>query len=142
MYIRKKRRMMAEINVVPYIDVMLVLLIIFMVTTPMLTQGVKVELPRSSAEPLEQMTDGKLPLVATVDAAGLYYFDHDGTEHGPFTSAELVNEVASWLTIEPGTQVIVKGDHTVSYDAVIRLINLLQNAGAPSVGLMTDPGEG
>ncbi|MEE2000014.1 protein TolR [Alkalimonas sp. MEB108] len=142
MYMRKKRRMMAEINVVPYIDVMLVLLIIFMVTTPMLTQGVKVELPKSSAEPLEQMTDGNLPLVATVDAAGLYYFDKDGTEHGPFTSAELVNEVASWLTIEPGTQVIVKGDHTVSYDAVIRLINLLKNAGAPSVGLMTDPGEG
>ncbi|MEE2025014.1 MULTISPECIES: protein TolR [Alkalimonas] len=142
MYIRKKRRMMAEINVVPYIDVMLVLLIIFMVTTPMLTQGVKVELPKSSAEPLEQMADGKMPLVATVDAAGLYYFEKDAETHGPYTSAELVNEVASWLTIEPGTQVIVKGDHTVSYDAVIRLINLLKNAGAPSVGLMTDPGEG
>lgn len=142
MYIRKKRRMMADINVVPYIDVMLVLLIIFMVTTPMLTQGVKVELPRSAAEPLEQMTDGNTPLVATVDAAGLYYFDKDGEQQGPFTSAELVVEVASWLAIEPGTQVIVKGDHTVSYDAVIRLINVLKNAGAPSVGLMTDPGEG
>lgn len=142
MFIRKKRRMMAEINVVPYIDVMLVLLIIFMVTTPMLTQGVKVELPRSAAEPLEQMTDGNTPLVATVDAAGLYYFDKDGEQQGPFTSAELVVEVASWLAIEPGTQVIVKGDHTVSYDAVIRLINVLKNAGAPSVGLMTDPGEG
>jgi biopolymer transport protein TolR len=142
MFIRKKRRMMAEINVVPYIDVMLVLLIIFMVTTPMLTQGVKVELPRSAAEPLEQMTDGNTPLVATVDAAGLYYFDKDGEQQGPFTSAELVVEVASWLSIEPGTQVIVKGDHTVSYDAVIRLINVLKNAGAPSVGLMTDPGEG
>ncbi len=133
---------MAEINVVPYIDVMLVLLIIFMVTTPMLTQGVKVELPRSAAEPLEQMTDGNTPLVATVDAAGLYYFEKDGEQQGPFTSAELVVEVASWLAIEPGTQVIVKGDHTVSYDAVIRLINVLKNAGAPSVGLMTDPGEG
>ncbi|MDP4534812.1 protein TolR [Alkalimonas collagenimarina] len=142
MFIRKKRRMMAEINVVPYIDVMLVLLIIFMVTTPMLTQGVKVELPRSAAEPLEQMTDGNTPLVATVDAAGLYYFEKDGEQQGPFTSAELVVEVASWLAIEPGTQVIVKGDHTVSYDAVIRLINVLKNAGAPSVGLMTDPGEG
>jgi biopolymer transport protein TolR len=142
MFIRKKRRMMAEINVVPYIDVMLVLLIIFMVTTPMLTQGVKVELPRSAAEPLEQMTDGNTPLVATVDSAGLYYFEKDGEQQGPFTSAELVVEVASWLSIEPGTQVIVKGDHTVSYDAVIRLINVLKNAGAPSVGLMTDPGEG
>ena len=68
MYVRKKRRMVAEINVVPYIDVMLVLLIIFMVTTPIITQGVKVELPKSDAEPIEQMKDGKTPLVATVDS--------------------------------------------------------------------------
>lgn len=78
MYVRKKRRMVAEINVVPYIDVMLVLLIIFMVTTPIITQGVKVELPKSDAEPIEQMKDGKTPLVATVDEGGLYYFEKDG----------------------------------------------------------------
>ncbi|WP_365869324.1 protein TolR [Arsukibacterium sp.] len=138
MYVRKKRRMMAEINVVPYIDVMLVLLVIFMVTTPLITQGVKVELPKSAAEPIAQMTEGKTPLVATVDSDGLYYFEKDGNQQGPFTAAELQVEVASWLTIEPGTQVIVKGDKAVSYEAVIRLINVLKNAGAPAVGLMTD----
>ena len=130
MYVRKKRRLKAEINVVPYIDVMLVLLVIFMVTTPLITQGVKVELPKSAAEPIKQMQDGKTPLVATVD--------QDGKQQGPFTAAELTVEVASWLTIEPGTQVIVKGDAKVSYDAVIRLINVLKGAGAPAVGLMTD----
>lgn len=141
MYVRRKRRLKAEINVVPYIDVMLVLLIIFMVTTPLITQGVKVELPKSEAEPIKQMTEGKTPLVATVDENGLYYFEKDGNTQGPYTSAELSLEVASWLTIEPGTQVIVKGDYRVTYDAVIRLINLLKNAGAPSVGLMTDSPE-
>jgi len=137
-YTRKRRRPVAEINVVPYIDVMLVLLVIFMVTTPIITQGVKVELPKSAAEPLEQMKDGKTPLVATVDEDGLYYFEKDGNNQGPFTAAQLQVEVASWLTIEPGTQVIVKGDGRVDYNSIIRLINVLKNAGAPSVGLMTD----
>ncbi|WP_445766161.1 protein TolR [Rheinheimera sp.] len=138
MYVRKKRRLKAEINVVPYIDVMLVLLVIFMVTTPLITQGVKVELPVSAAQPIKQMQDGKTPLVATVDQNGLYWFEKDGNQQGPFTAAELTVEVASWLTIEPGTQVIVKGDKSLSYDAVIRLINVLKGAGAPAVGLMTD----
>lgn len=138
MYTRKKRRPVAEINVVPYIDVMLVLLVIFMITTPIITQGVKVELPKSAAEPIEQMKDGKTPLVATIDEAGLYYFEKDGNQQGPFTASQLQVEVASWLSIEPGTQVIVKGDGRVDYNSVIRLINVLKQAGAPSVGLMTD----
>ena len=137
-YPRKKRRPVAEINVVPYIDVMLVLLVIFMITTPIITQGVKVELPKSAAEPIEQMKDGKTPLVATVDEDGLYYFEKDGNQQGPFTATQLQVEVASWLSIEPGTQVIVKGDGRVDYNSVIRLINVLKNAGAPAVGLMTD----
>ncbi|GHG70116.1 protein TolR [Alishewanella longhuensis] len=137
-YTRKKRRPVAEINVVPYIDVMLVLLVIFMVTTPIITQGVKVELPKSAAEPLEQLKDGKTPLVATVDEDGLYYFEKDGKNQGPFTATQLTVEVASWLSIEPGTQVIVKGDGRVDYNSIIRLINVLKNAGAPAVGLMTD----
>ncbi|MDP5460047.1 protein TolR [Alishewanella sp. SMS8] len=138
MYLRKKRRPVAEINVVPYIDVMLVLLVIFMITTPIITQGVKVELPKSAAQPIEQMKDGKTPLVATVDEDGLYYFEKDGNQQGPFTASQLQVEVASWLSIEPGTQVIVKGDGRVDYNSVIRLINVLKNAGAPAVGLMTD----
>ncbi|EHR39776.1 MULTISPECIES: protein TolR [Alishewanella] len=138
MYTRKKRRPVAEINVVPYIDVMLVLLVIFMVTMPIITQGVNVELPKSAAEPIAQMQDGKTPLIATVDEGGLYYFEKDGKQQGPFTSSQLQVEVASWLTIEPGTQVIVKGDGRVDYNSVIRLINVLKQAGAPAVGLMTD----
>ncbi|MCT8126457.1 protein TolR [Alishewanella sp. BS5-314] len=138
MYTRKKRRPVAEINVVPYIDVMLVLLVIFMVTMPIITQGVNVELPKSAAEPIAQMQDGKTPLIATVDEDGLYYFEKDGKQQGPFTSSQLQVEVASWLTIEPGTQVIVKGDGRVDYNSVIRLINVLKQAGAPAVGLMTD----
>ena len=138
MYPRKKRRPVAEINVVLYIDVMLVLLVIFMITTPIITQGVKVELPKSAAQPIEQMKDGKTPLVATVDEDGLYYFEKDGNQQGPFTASQLQVEVASWLSIEPGTQVIVKGDGRVDYNSVIRLINVLKNSGAPAVGLMTD----
>lgn len=138
MYVRKKRRMVAEINVVPYIDVMLVLLIIFMVTTPIITQGVKVELPKSKAEPIEQMKDGKTPIVATVDEAGLYYYEKDGLNKGPMNAEQLQAEVMDTLTIEPGTQVILKADGRVDYNAVIHLLNLMKQAGAPSVGLMTE----
>jgi biopolymer transport protein TolR len=138
MYVRKKRRMVAEINVVPYIDVMLVLLIIFMVTTPIITQGVKVELPKSKAEPIEQMKDGKTPIVATVDEAGLYYYEKDGVNKGPMNAEQLQAEVTDSLTIEPGTQVILKADGRVDYNAVIHLLNLMKEAGAPAVGLMTE----
>ncbi|MCT6700045.1 protein TolR [Rheinheimera sp. 4Y26] len=138
MYVRKKRRMVAEINVVPYIDVMLVLLIIFMVTTPIITQGVKVELPKSKAEPIEQMKDGKTPIVATVDEAGLYYYEKDGVNKGPMNAEQLQAEVMDTLTIEPGTQVILKADGRVDYNAVIHLLNLMKQAGAPAVGLMTE----
>lgn len=138
MYVRKKRRMVAEINVVPYIDVMLVLLIIFMVTTPIITQGVKVELPKSKAEPIEQMKDGKTPIVTTVDEAGLYYYEKDGVNKGPMNAEQLQAEVIDSLTIEPGTQVILKADGRVDYSAVIHLLNLMKEAGAPAVGLMTE----
>ncbi len=138
MYVRKKRRMVAEINVVPYIDVMLVLLIIFMVTTPIITQGVKVELPKSKAEPIEQMKDNKTPILATIDESGLFYFQKDGVEKGPFNAEALQAEVMSTLTIEPGTQVIIKADGRVDYNSVIQLLNMMKDAGAPAVGLMTE----
>lgn len=138
MYVRKKRRMVAEINVVPYIDVMLVLLIIFMVTTPIITQGVKVELPKSKAEPIEQMKDNKTPILATIDESGLFYFQKDGVEKGPFNAEALQAEVMSTLTIEPGTQVIIKADGRVYYNSVIQLLNMMKDAGAPAVGLMTE----
>lgn len=141
MYVRKKRRMVAEINVVPYIDVMLVLMVIFMVTTPVITQGVKVELPKSKAEPIEQLKDNKTPILATIDEAGLYYFEKDGVQKGPFNADALQSEVMATLSIEPGTQVIIKADGRVDYSSVIQLLNMMKDAGATAVGLMTDDPE-
>ncbi|NQY35430.1 MAG: protein TolR [Alteromonadaceae bacterium] len=137
MYTRVRRRKVAEINVVPYIDVMLVLLIIFMVTAPLITQGVKVELPKADAQPLDK--DSKTPLVASIDADGNYYLAVGTSKNEPMTAEEVATLVAAHLQIEPDTPVVVNGDGAVSYDAVIQLMVLLQQkAGVPSVGLMTD----
>ncbi len=137
MYTRKRRRKVAEINVVPYIDVMLVLLIIFMVTAPLITQGVKVDLPKADAEPLDK--DSKPPLVASVDAEGNYYLAVGTSKNEPMSAEEVATLVAAHLQVEPNTPVVVNGDGAVSYDAVIQLMVLLQQkAGVPSVGLMTD----
>jgi biopolymer transport protein TolR len=128
----------AEINVVPYIDVMLVLLIIFMVTAPLITQGVKVDLPQADAEPLDK--DTKPPLVASVDAQGRYYITLGANDKEPLSAEEVATLVKAHLLVNPDTPVVVNGDGAVSYDAVIQLMVLLQNvAGVPSVGLMTEP---
>ncbi len=137
MYQRVRRRKVAEINVVPYIDVMLVLLIIFMVTAPLITQGVKVDLPQAEAEPLDK--DTKPPLVASVDAQGRYYITLGSDEKEPLSAEEVATLVKAHLAANPDTPVVVNGDGAVSYDAVIQLMVLLQQvAGVPSVGLMTD----
>jgi len=137
MYNRVRRRKVAEINVVPYIDVMLVLLIIFMVTAPLITQGVKVDLPQADAEPLSK--DMKPPLVASVDAKGNYYLAVGTSKNEAMSAEEVATLVAEHLKTAPDTPVVVNGDGAVSYDAVIQLMVLLQKvAGVPSVGLMTD----
>lgn len=139
MYQRKKRKPVAEINVVPYIDVMLVLLIIFMVTAPLITQGVKVDLPQATSEPLSE--DTKPPLVASIDADGKYYLSVGESEKEPLSPSELATLVKAHLVMTPDSPVMVKGDKSVPYDSVIQLMVILQNAGAPSVGLMTDSPE-
>jgi len=137
MYQRVRRRKVAEINVVPYIDVMLVLLIIFMVTAPLITQGVKVDLPQAEAEPLDK--DTKPPLVASVDAQGRYYITLGSNDKEPLSAEEVAILVKAHLAVNPDTPVVVNGDGAVSYNAVIQLMVLLQDvAGVPSVGLMTD----
>ncbi|NQZ90017.1 MAG: protein TolR [Colwellia sp.] len=139
MYKRVRRRMVAEINVVPYIDVMLVLLIIFMVTAPLVTQGVKVDLPKADAEALDK--DSKPPLVASIDADGNYYLAVGTSKNEPMSPEQVATLVAAHLKVDPDTPVVVNADGAVSYDAVIQLMVLLQQkAGVPSVGLMTDPG--
>jgi len=140
MYKRVRRRKVADINVVPYIDVMLVLLIIFMVTAPLITQGVKVDLPKADAEALDK--ESKIPLVASVDAEGKYYLAVGTSKNEPMSAEEVATLVAAHLEVEPGTPVVVNGDGAVSYNAVIQLMVLLQKkAGVPSVGLMTDSKE-
>lgn len=136
---RSRRRPVAEINVVPYIDVMLVLLIIFMVTAPLITQGVKVDLPQANAEPLEE--DSKPPLVASINENGEYFLSTDSEKNEPMSATDLAVVVAAQLQVEPDTPVVVKADKKIEYEKVITLMVLLQRAGAPSVGLMTEPNE-
>ena len=139
MYVRKRRRPVSEINVVPYIDVMLVLLIIFMVTAPLISQGVKVDLPKASANPIEQ--EDNPPIIASVDVKGRYFLNVGEDQESPISEDELGAIVKAQLTKEPDTPVVVKGDGQVAYNEVIQLMVLLQQAGVPSVGLMTDPVE-
>ncbi len=129
---------MAEINVVPYIDVMLVLLIIFMVTAPLLTQGIKVDLPKSGAEPIPDTSD-VAPLVVSVDAAGNLYINIGDNENSPQPAAEIVNRTRILLEANPTVQVLVKADRAVPYGNVVGAMVLLQQGGAESVGFVTDP---
>lgn len=139
MYVRKRRRPVSEINVVPYIDVMLVLLIIFMVTAPLISQGVKVDLPKASAQPIEQQDIP--PIIASVDVEGDYYLNLGDNLEQAVDGDDMAALVQAQLEKAPDTPVVVKGDGAVAYSEVIQLMVLLQKAGVPSVGLMTDPVE-
>jgi len=134
----QKRKLMAEINVVPYIDVMLVLLVIFMVTAPLLTQGIEVELPKSGAEAIDDVPDHR-PIVLSVDAAGNLYLDIGDNEDEPISGAEIVKRVGIVIRNKPDTPVLVKADRAVAYGNVVGAMVLLQQAGAETVGFVTDP---
>ena len=134
----QKRKLMGEINVVPYIDVMLVLLVIFMVTAPLLTQGVKVELPKANAEPIQDVPDHK-PLVLSVDAEGNLYLNAGDDEDQPTSGEEVKRRVGIVLGQQPETPVLVKADRAVPYGNVVGAMVVLQQAGAESIGFVTDP---
>ena len=136
---RQKRRLMGEINVVPYIDVMLVLLIIFMVTAPLLTQGIEVNLPKVGGEPMPPSEAGE-ELVLTVDPEGQFYLSI-GEPTEPLTDEQVVERVGSVLRRSPEQKVLVQADMDVSYGHVALAMRLLQDAGAPTVGMITDPEE-
>ncbi len=136
---QRRRRLLAEINVVPYIDVMLVLLIIFMITAPLITQGVKVDLPRAASEPVPPSASE--PLVVSVDRKGAYYVDIGDQPEAPVAPDTLVARVQAVLRYRPEVQVLVKGDQEVAYARVVELMALLQAAGVAGVGLMTVPPE-
>lgn len=136
---RTVRRPMSDINVVPYIDVMLVLLVIFMITAPLLSEGVNVNLPQAAAKQLPAQERG--PLIISVDAMGHYYLNTNSHPNIPVDAATLINQVSAELKVSEQQgqqrQVFVKGDQHVDYGKVVQAMVLLQQAGAPSIGLMT-----
>lgn len=134
----QKRKLMAEINVVPYIDVMLVLLVIFMVTAPLLTQGIEVDLPKAAAEPIQDVPN-QPPLVLSVDAEGNLYVNVGDDEDLPTTGEEIVRRVGIVLRTAPETPILVKADRAVPYGNVVGAMVLLQRGGAESIGFVTDP---
>ena len=134
----KKRKLMGEINVVPYIDVMLVLLIIFMVTAPLLTQGIKVELPKAGAEPIQDVPNHP-PIVISVDVDGNLYINLGDDKDQPASSQEIIAKTSAVLRNRAETPVLVKADRAVPYGNVVGAMVLLQQAGADNVGFVTDP---
>jgi len=132
-----RRKPMGEINVVPFIDVMLVLLVIFMITAPMMTQGVQVELPKVASKPIETDENSE-PLVVSVNRDGQYFLSL-GDGETPLSLDELSTKVVAILKRKPQTPVMVKGDQNVAYGQVVTLMGALQSAGVPNVGLISDP---
>ncbi|WP_018275918.1 protein TolR [Teredinibacter turnerae] len=133
----KKRKPMAEINVVPYIDVMLVLLVVFMVTAPLLMQGVKVDLPQAPSAPIDNKDDE--PLIVSIKPDGTYYLKLGDKPETAKPLPEITSMVSKVLRQKPATPVLVWGDAKVEYGIVVALMTQLQAAGAPSVGLVTEP---
>jgi len=128
---------MSEINVVPYIDVMLVLLVIFMVTAPLMTQGIKVELPEAMSGPLE-VDDDEPMLVVSVKENGSYYMNV-GQEEEAVPLKEVQSRAEKIIAARPDIKVLVEGDKNLPYGIIVDLMNTLQLAGAGSVGLITQP---
>lgn len=142
-----RRRSISEINVVPYIDVMLVLLVIFMATAPLLSQGVEVDLPNTDSKPLPNDDDD--PLVVSIDGEGRIFVNtglpraggadqREGTRATIFSLADQAEKI---IRARPDVPVYVRGDEGIPYGQVIAVMTVLQRAGAPSVGLITDPVE-
>ncbi len=134
--VRNRNKPLAQINVVPFIDVMLVMLVVFMITAPLLNQGVEVDLPQASAEPIN--SEDQEPLVVSVDASGNYYLNVGEKPESPVDEDTLLTRVAAVLKYAPKKPVMVRGDQAVNYGKVVHAMTVLQAAGAPSVGLMTE----
>ena len=133
----KKRKLKAEINVVPYIDVMLVLLIIFMVTAPLLNLGVDVDLPQSTAKSIQNKED---PVIVSVDRGGRLFLTLQGDPNREVTRAEMVAKVGAFVRNRPDVPVYVAGDANAPYQTVYDVLSALQtDAGVARAGLMSTP---
>lgn len=134
---RKRRGPMAEINVVPYIDVTFVLLMIFMITAPLVQTGVDVDLPQTEAAAVELKDEP--PLIVSIKRDGSFYIDVGDRQDEPVSEEVLYSRVATVMKNKPQTQIYVRGDHMVEYGKIVTVMAALKNAGAPKVGLMTTP---
>jgi biopolymer transport protein TolR len=133
----KRHKPNAEINVVPYIDVMMVLLVIFMVTAPMMTQGVNVDLPQAKSDPVES-NELSEPLVVSVTRSGDFYLELGENNKQPVTLERIGVQVTKILQRAPDTQVLLRGDRAIEYGLIVRIMTVLQQAGAQSVGLVSE----
>ncbi len=138
--VRKKRKPMADINVVPYIDVMLVLLIVFMVTAPLLNQGIEVELPQANNEPLE-IDENLETLVVSLTSDGEYFLSlgATGEDRSAVTLETIGVQVGQVMNANPSIQVLVEGDASADWGAMINLITILQQAGVRNPNFITQP---
>jgi biopolymer transport protein TolR len=139
---QKKHRLLSEINVVPYIDVMLVLLLVFMITAPLLTQGISVDLPKAAAEALDpELLKENEPLVLSIDREGRFYLNIGDDVESPVEDDVVLERVSAVIRRNAETPVLVKGDQSVPYGRVVTGAALLQQAGAAKIGFLTDPAE-
>lgn len=134
---RQKKKPMSDINVVPYIDVMLVLLIIFMVTAPMLTQGIKIDLPQIESAPVI-VEQNQEPLIISVDLNGAYFMEMSSLSKAPLSLDQLLESVSKLMAANPSLSVLIRGDRNVEYGVVVELMAALQASGAKGVGLITE----
>ena len=136
-YRRSRRSLLSDINVVPYIDVMLVLLVVFMVAAPLMVQGVLVNLPETLSEPLPREKND--PLIISIQSDGMIFLETQSTSNTPLSLEELSGQVKKILKANPSLQVVVRGDGNVKYQRVMELMSVLQASGSKDVGLITQP---
>ncbi|MGQ7843234.1 protein TolR [Granulosicoccus sp. 3-233] len=136
---RRKRRLVAEINVVPYIDVMLVLLVIFMITAPLLQTGVEIDLPDAAATPIADAGEAQEPLILSVNSQGEWYLNVGETPDQPLAREEVQRLASAVLRLNPDRRVLVAGDAAIDYGQIMQAMVTLQLSGAPEIGLMSDP---
>ena len=136
--IKSRRKPMSEINMVPFIDIMMVLLVAFMISAPMLTQGINVDLPKTNSDAIPMPEDQEM-LVISVKQNGDYFIDLGSDREKAVELSSVTEKVGKVVSAKPGTQVLIKGDANVAYGSVIELMAGIQNAGVSNVGLITDP---
>ena len=133
----KRRNLISDINVVPYIDVMLVLLVIFMISAPLMVQGIQVNLPEASSEAL--LVKNQEPLIVSITQEGTLFLETDSTKGKPLSLSEISDLTSKIFEASPGLQVVIRGDGEVKYEKVMTLMATLQISGASDIGLISVP---